>query len=143
MAKLVIDATTGTVLNAENCYIVDASDMTDDDFTDREIAELAERVGKSIQKMGTDTGWGDNAYRFSVSYSPLSLKDEADSYIEGGVYSEGDAEFEALSWAKDTATVDELTEISESIMSDDSLWDDFRSRFISELVFAYKNKAGK
>jgi hypothetical protein len=47
MGKLIIDKVTGTVLNIEGCYVIDA-DQLDDSFTDSEIADLADRVGKPV-----------------------------------------------------------------------------------------------
>ena len=47
MGKLIIDKVTGTILNIEGCYIIDA-DQLDDSFTDSEIADLADRVGVPI-----------------------------------------------------------------------------------------------
>lgn len=143
MAKLIIDAVTGTILNAEGCYIIDDTDITSDDFTDREIAELAERVGKSIKKIGTDTGWGDNAYRYTVSYSPLSIRDEANSLIEGGIYGEDEEEHSLLMWAGEDATEEELTEVSNYIMSWESIWQDFGSTVMEALREIKKQKEGK
>jgi hypothetical protein len=145
MAKYIIDTQTGTMVSAEYCYIVDDSDISDDlnPMSDSELSELAERVGKSLQKMGLDTGWGDNAYRYTVSYSPLSLRDEANMLIEGGVFTEEDEEHSALRWAGENADIDELAEISEGIMAWDSIWQDFRTNFIPELVTYYKNRKDK
>jgi hypothetical protein len=47
MQKLIIDKVTGTVLNIEGCYVIDA-DQLDDSFTDSEIADLADRSGLPI-----------------------------------------------------------------------------------------------
>jgi len=47
--KLIIDAVTGTILNAEGCYIVDEKEIIGEDLSDSEIGALAERVGQSIQ----------------------------------------------------------------------------------------------
>jgi hypothetical protein len=137
MSKLIIDAMTGTILNAETCYIIDATDLTDEDFTDREIAELADRCGKSIQKMGTDTGWGDNSYRYTVSYSPLSIKDESNSLIEGGIYEEKDKEYDAIMWAQETATQQQLETIADWAMAHGSTWDGFRENLMDALMYAY------
>jgi hypothetical protein len=133
----------------DECYIVDTDTMTGEDLdlleepaSDSELGELAKRAGKSIKKMGQDTGWGDNSYRFTVSYSPLSIKDEADAYIEGAVYTEGDSEYDALMWAK-SATIEELEEVSYWVMSNDSVWDEFRPNFIEGLLWVYKNKEEK
>lgn len=138
MGKLIIDAMSGTVLNADHCYVVEDSALTEDNYSDSELSEIA-KAGISVAQMGQDTGWGDNAYRYSVSYSPLSLRDEAQVYIDGGVYTEDDDEWEALNWAKN-ATAEELSEVSDYIMAYDGIWDDFRGNFIESLLDVWKKK---
>ena len=139
MSKYIIDTQTGTMVSAEYCYIVDDSDISEDlnPMSDRELSELAEQVGKSIQKMGTDTGWGDNSYRYTVSYSPLSIKDESNSLIEGGIYEEKDKEYDAIMWAQENATQQQLESIADWAMAHDSVWDGFRENLMDALMYAY------
>jgi len=140
--KLLIDAKTGTILNVDDCYIVDADTLSDtdkallDDGNDTEVGEVAQRTGTSVTEIGKSTGWGDNKYAWTVSYSPLSLRDEAQVYVEGGIYENGDPEWDALVWAT-TATAEELSEVSAWIMSNDSVWEGFRNNFTTELVAVY------
>jgi len=144
MTKYIIDATNGTILNMNDCYIVDAELLGDDIIlSDSEAQELANKHGISVAKMARDTGFGDNSYGYTVSYSPLSIKDEADSLLEGGIYEESDREYEALVWAKD-ADPEELRVISDSIMSQDAVWNGFRENLTEMLVFAHAlRKEGK
>ena len=135
MTKLIIDATNGTILNMNDCYIVDAELLGDDIMlSDREAQEIANKHGISVAEMARDTGFGDNKYRYTVSYSPLSIKDEAYSLIEAGIYDEDDREYEALVWAKD-ANPEELEVVSESIMNQDAIWDGFRDNLTEMLIF--------
>lgn len=137
MTKYIIDATNGTILNMNDCYIVDAELLGDDIMlSDSEAQQLANEHGISVAQMARDTGFGDNAYRYTVSYSPLSIKDEADSLLEGGVYEECDREYEALVWAKDADPKD-LERVSNAIMSQDSVWDGFRENLTEMLVFVH------
>jgi hypothetical protein len=140
MTKYIIDGSNGTILNMSDCYIIDSEHLGDDIIiSDREAGELAIKHGISVAKMALDTGFGDNAYRYTVSYSPLSIKDEADSLLEGGIYEESDREYEALVWAKD-ADPEELRVISDSIMSQDAVWNGFRENLTEMLVFAHAFK---
>jgi hypothetical protein len=140
MGKLIIDTQTGTILNIEHCYIIEDTDLKEEyELTCDELQEVADRSGIYINKMGNDTGWGDNTYRYTVSYSPKSIKDEADSILEGGIYEEGDREYEALVWAKD-ADLNDLTDISDSIMSQDGVWNGFRENLTEMLVFIHALK---
>ena len=142
--KYIIDTQTGTMVSAEYCYIVDEKDISEDlnPMSDTELSELAQEVGVRLTTVGQETGWGDNAYRFTISYSPLSIKDEAETYVEGGVYTEGDVEYDALMWAKDAST-EELEEISYWVMNNDSVWDGFRGNLIEGLMWVFKNKETK
>lgn len=45
--KLIIDKVTGTVLNLDDCYIINADELGDS-FTDSEVADLADSVGVRI-----------------------------------------------------------------------------------------------
>lgn len=144
--KLIIDKTTGTVLNLEGCVIVETDDLNDhdsnllDEASDSELSDIGERCGISIEQMGRDTGWGDNKYKWAVSYSPLSIKDEVDSFIEGGIYTEEDAEWEALQWIQTEATKADLEDLSDWIMSSESVWEGYRSNLMEWLLHLYNNR---
>jgi hypothetical protein len=137
MSKLIIDTQTGTILNIEHCYVIEAEELSDDDFTCDELQVVADRAGISISTMGKDTGWGDNSYRYTVSYSPKSIHDEADSLLEGGMYEEKDKEYSALVWAQTEATTEQLQTISDWAMARDSVWDGFRDNLTDALMFVY------
>lgn len=143
--KLIIDAVSGTVLQADDCYVVDTENLTESELSDidegydYEIRNIAGRRGTSVLKMGADTGWGDNSYRYTVSYSPLSIKDEADSLLEGGIYeSPEDEKYKrALEWVRSTATTDQLAAISDFVMGHDGVWDGFRENLMEAVMFVY------
>lgn len=140
MTQYIIDATTGTVLDISNCFIVDAEHLGDDDHSDSELGTIAQVHGISVMAMARDTGNGDNKYRYTVSYSPLSIKDEAYSLLDGGVYEEDEAEKKALTWASETATREQLETISNLIMGQDSVWNDFRENLMEGLMWVYKEE---
>lgn len=139
---LVVDKKTGTILDLDDCYIVDAEHLSEDTYSDSEVGEIAEKHGKSLAQICRDTGNGDNKYRWTVSYSPLSIRDEVDAWIEGGVYTEEDDEYPALLWAKD-ASEEDLSLVSDTIMANDGVWDDFRNNLLESLFWAYKSKGDK
>jgi hypothetical protein len=144
--KLLIDTTTGTVLNIEGCVIVETDTLDDHDThlldvaSDSELCDIGKRNGISLKKIGDDTGWGDNKYRYSVSYSPLSLKDEALSLIEAGMYTEEDSEWNALNWVQNEATQQDLEDLADWIMSSDSVWDGYKSNMMEWLIHLYNNR---
>lgn len=143
MTKYIIDATNGTILNMNDCYIVDAELLGDDIMlSDSEAQQLANEHGISVAKMARDTGFGDNAYRYTVSYSPLSLKDEADAMLDGGIFNETDEEYKALLWVKDEATTEQLETIADMAMSNDSVWQEFKETLIPELMSVYNSVKG-
>ena len=51
MSKLIIDTMTGTILNIEHCYVIEAEELTDDDSTCAELLAVADRSGKSISEI--------------------------------------------------------------------------------------------
>jgi hypothetical protein len=51
MSKLIIDTQTGTILNIEHCYVIDANDLSEDDFTCAELQAVADRSGNSISEL--------------------------------------------------------------------------------------------
>lgn len=134
---LIVCAETGTILNAEHCYVLEDEKLPDEILSDSEISAVATEHGKSLMQIGQNTGWGDNRYSWTVSYSPLSLRDEARSYLEGGIFTEEDTEYETFDWVANKATYEELTEISWNIMADDSLWDGFKNRFVDAVLHGY------
>lgn len=138
MSKLIIDAQTGTILNLDECYVVDFNDIPEksEELSDSEISELARNVGTLIKKIGQDTGWGDNSYRFTVSYSPLSLKDEALSLMECGIYEEDEDEYKKLQWVTE-ATQEQLEDISYHAMNYDSVWDGYRENVMDAIKWVY------
>lgn len=142
--KLIFDAMTGTVVDADSCYVVESDDMTDADHAilaignDEDISQLGMRLGKRLNEIGQDTGWGDNKYRWTVSYSPKSLKDEADALLDGGIYEDAeDARYKSmLEWVANEATEKELEEISDLAMGADHVWDGFRGNLMEAVHMA-------
>ncbi len=136
---LVVHPGTGTILDMDECYIIEDAHL-DAELSDSEIGAIVEEKGRSLNGVLQETGYGDNKYRYTVSYSPFSLKDEADALIEGGIYTEEDDAYGALNWARD-ASPEELSMVSESIMSNESVWDDFRTFVVEYLTDAYKSRS--
>jgi hypothetical protein len=72
--KVIIDTTTGTVLDVADCYIVDA-DLVNDDvlFDDNALAEIAEKYGTRVDTEITKVAlidvkahWDDEVAEFSI-----------------------------------------------------------------------------
>ncbi len=143
MGKLIIDTVTGTILNAEGCYVLDDTDWTSDDFTDREIAELAAKSGKSLMKIGEDTGWGDNAYKYTVSFSPETIKQETELWLNSGMHEDDDPQLAELVWAKEEATLEQLQNIAELAMGGENIWEYFYSNMTEAISEAYEMKEAK
>ena len=133
---LVIDKKTGTILDLDDCYVVEPDHLTEDSYSDSEIGEIAEKHGRSLAQICKFTGYGDNRYSWSVSYSPKSIKDEADAWLEGGIYTETDKEYDALKWAL-SASEEELADVSNHIVTYDSVWDGFRDNLLEGLLWVY------
>jgi hypothetical protein len=49
--KLIIDTQTATILNIEHCYIIEANELSDDDFTSSELQMVTDRCGQPIRAL--------------------------------------------------------------------------------------------
>lgn len=138
---------TGTIIAADECLIVAVPDEVtdeitehggDDYFDDSLIISLAQDNGKPINT--TDLKWGN-----TIAFSPVALRDEAMAVIDGGIYREGDSEYEALMWCINTATDDELNMVASYILDDDDLWIAYRTNMIDGLRqgLAWHNEENK
>lgn len=143
MTKLLIDAQTGTILQVEHCFIVETDDLDEDQDTilesgsDTEISDLARATGISLKEMGQDTGWGDNKYAFTVSYSPKSIRDEAFAMLDNHIYEPEDEHYHVVKWTAYEATDEQLAEVGAMICGSDATWDDYTNNIMGDLVFAY------
>jgi hypothetical protein len=53
--KLIIDTQTATILNIEHCYIIEANELSDDDFTSSELQMVADRCGQPVRALDDHT----------------------------------------------------------------------------------------
>jgi hypothetical protein len=143
---LIIDAKTGTVLDSDDCYVVSQSQLEEDDLqaiesgSDSEISGIARRLGKSLSEIGSTTGWGDLTYATSISFSPLSLREEASVWLESGLSHhavEDEDIAEALEWCVTVANEDELNLIGQICVAENDLWEPYRDTFIEVLLETY------
>lgn len=136
---LIIDATTGTILDMADCYIVDDANLTDeeeamlDSGSDSLVGELAKRAGIPLNDEALE--WVKYGRTTAVSYGPSALRDEAGVLLEiMGEETEGEDPEDVkmrglLRWAYEKATDSELAYIAEHILADDNLWDGYRENF--------------
>ena len=157
MSKIIVCNTTGTVVPLEDCYLIDTEMLSADDSTllsewdesgsDSIITELGKKVGTKVETMLSVSGYGDMTYANSVSYSPLSLKDESEALIdieEWDKYDEHEIIKAAIEWVYNTATTEELNEVSQYIMVSDDVWDGYKSNMIQGLMsYWHFNKVAK
>lgn len=131
---LIIDATSGTVLDMADCYIVDDGNLTRDEEamldsgSDSLIGELATSVGIPLDDNALEwLKWGRLT---AVSYGPSALRDEASEMLDD----ESDLEVRGwLEWVINEATDAELAWVGQSILNDDAVWDGFRTNFVEGL----------
>lgn len=134
---LVIDATSGTILNLESCYIVYDEALTEseesilENGSDSEIGELAEQAG--VPLFGDALEWIKYGRMTSVSYGPSALRDEARAILDvmGPIIEQ--SERDSLQWVIDSASDEELAYIGQHILNDDAVWSGFQRNFLSAL----------
>lgn len=152
--RLIVDAQTETILGIEHCYILTIDDLSEEDqqtlldinedsgADDEIVVEMAKKQGVKVTDIGDQTGWGDLSYSNAVAYSPLSLRDEANTLLDGGMYDDDDEESiritEMLKWVDQKATDEQLDELSQYIMQDDSVWNGYKNNFVGNLMEVFE-----
>lgn len=134
---LIIDATSGTVLDMSDCYIVDDGNLTRDEEamldsgSDSLIGELATSVGIPLDDNALE--WIKYGRMTSVSYGPSALREEAKAIIEamGPILEQDDRD--SLQWVIDSASDAELAYLGQYILNDDAVWNGFRRNFMEAL----------
>lgn len=135
---LIVDATTGTVLDASNCYIVDHGSMTEaqeyvlENGSDSDIAHVAQDVGIPLDEERLE--WIRHGRTTSVSYGPSALRDEAKVLME--TLDPDDIEdITVRGYLTNVlnASEAELGLLGEHILNDDAVWNGYRNNFISAL----------
>lgn len=129
MTKLVVHIGTGTIIDADECVIVDTDKFDDHDearitgddyFDDSVVVEIAERIG-------TPLNLTDLTYRNTVAFSPSALRSEAEEQLSQGSFMPDDDVIACLTWCAEVATDDELNQVAGYILNDDGLWGEYNT----------------
>ena len=124
MTKLVVHIGTGTIIDADECVIVDVEKLDDHDTAlvndgdDSDVVEIAERLGKPLNLT-------DLTYRNTVAFSPSALRSEAEEQLGQGYATDDSIAY--LTWCAEVATDDELNEVAGYILNDDTLWGEYNT----------------
>ena len=124
MTKLVVHIGTGTIIDADECVIVDVEKLDDHDTAlvndgdDSDVVEIAERIG-------TPLNLTDLTYRNTVAFSPSALRSEAEEQLSQGYATDDSIAY--LTWTAEVATDDELNEVAGYILNDDTLWGEYNT----------------
>ena len=124
MTKLVVHIGTGTIIDADECVIVDVEKLDDHDTAlvndgdDSDVVEIAERLGKPLNLT-------DLTYRNTVAFSPSALRSEAEEQLSQGYATDDSIVY--LTWCAEVATDDELNEVAGYILNDDGLWTEYNT----------------
>jgi len=143
MTKVIIDSQSGTVVPLDYCYVVDLSELDENDAhfldvaSDSEISQMAVRTGKSVLKIMEDTLYGEVTRFTSVSYSPGALRDEAEVLLELEYDTTEERLMGWLKWVTTEATDEELKTIGELCIGTDDAWNGYRTIFTSNLFYYF------
>ena len=124
MTKLVVHIGTGTIIDADECVIVDVEKLDDHDTAlvndgdDSDVVEIAERIG-------TPLNLTDLTFRNTVAFSPSALRSEAEEQLSQGYATDDSIVY--LTWCAEVATDDELNEVAGYILNDDTLWGEYNT----------------
>jgi hypothetical protein len=136
MTKLVIHIGTGTIIDADECVIVDVEKLDDHDTAlvndgdDSDVVEIAERLGKPLNLT-------DLSFRNTVAFSPSSLRSEAEEAISQG-FATDDDDIAYLTWTAEVATDDELSGVADYILNDDTMWNEYNTTVMDGMRQGYR-----
>ena len=126
MTKLIVHIGTGTIIDADECVIVDTDKFDDHDTAlvndgdDSDVVEIAGRIGKPLNLT-------DLTYRNTVAFSPSALRSEAEELLSQGYYDADEDILKQLAWCAEVATDDELNQVAGYILNDDTLWGEYNT----------------
>jgi hypothetical protein len=136
MTKLVVHIGTGTIIDADECVIVDVEKLDDHDTAlvndgdDSDVVEIAERLGKPLNLT-------DLSFRNTVAFSPSSLRSEAEEAISQG-FATDDDDIAYLTWTAEVATDDELSGVADYILNDDTMWNEYNTTVMDGMRQGYR-----
>jgi len=136
MTKLVIHIGTGTIIDADECVIVDVEKLDNHDTAlvndgdDSDVVEIAERLGKPLNLT-------DLSFRNTVAFSPSSLRSEAEEAISQG-FATDDDDIAYLTWTAEVATDDELSGVADYILNDDTMWNEYNTTVMDGMRQGYR-----
>ena len=125
MTKLIIHIGTGTIIDADECVIVDVEKLDDHDTAlvndgdDSDVVEIAGRLGKPLNLT-------DLSFRNTVAFSPSSLRSEAEEALSQG-FATDDDDIAYLTWTAEVATDEELSSVADYILNDDTMWNEYNT----------------
>ena len=130
--NFIVHGGTGTVVNADECVIVNVPDAVleamsgDDYFDDAQVLSMALVAGRNLQV-------NDLTYGNTMAFSPEALREEARALLDAGFASD-ESRRDAFSWCANIATDDQLNQVASYILDDDDLWRTFRTSVIDGLL---------
>ena len=136
MTKLIVHIGTGTIIDADECVIVDVERLDDHDTTlvndgdDSDVVEIAGRLGKPLNLT-------DLSFRNTVAFSPSSLRSEAEEALSQG-FATDDDDIAYLTWTAEVATDDELSGVADYILNDDTMWNEYNTTVMDGMRQGYR-----
>jgi hypothetical protein len=136
MTKLVIHIGTGTIIDADECVIVDVEKLDDHDTAlvndgdDSDVVEIAGRLGKPLNLT-------DLSFRNTVAFSPSSLRSEAEEALSQG-FATDDDDIAYLTWTSEVATDEELSSVADYILNDDTMWNEYNTTVMDGMRQGYR-----
>jgi len=136
MTKLVVNIGTGTIIDADECVIVDVEKLDDHDTAlvndgdDSDVVEIAGRLGKPLNLT-------DLSFRNTVAFSPSSLRSEAEEALSQG-FATDDDDIAYLTWTAEVATDEELSSVADYILNDDTMWNEYNTTVMDGMRQGYR-----
>jgi len=130
--NIYIDINTGQWGYLDSLTVLDFTELTDDQQHEV-ISGNGKELGKTLGKSISHT---DNTITNCISYSPSTLRGEADLLLCEGLISH-----EEYDWLTKWATDDELNDVAEYILSGSGAWRNYRDNVSEGIHWKYEDSS--
>lgn len=139
--KYIVHAGTGTIIECgDDVFVVDTANLNDLEMLivtegdDSDIVDLAVEKNDRLSQYMNDLRWGN-----CIAYSPSAIREEVSQDIFEAYMNEDEQHI--IKWVLEEATDDQLNEIAQFILNDDSMWISYNEDLAHGLRFGYKHIA--
>ena len=137
--KYLVHAGTGTIIECgDDVFVLDTANLNDLEMLivtegdDTDIVDLAKDKNDRLTNYMNDLRWGN-----CIAYSPQAIREEVAEQIFEAYMNEDEQHI--ITWVLEEATDDQLNQIAQYILNDDSMWVSYTDDLVNGLRYGYKH----